>query len=134
MTRYIATLICALLVANSSSDHFSTTELNRPEIKIFRWVDVDDGKCSRTGATLELRPNGVARFQAQLTTSSSNEVYWSSILHLGPGPLGNGGFDSRRFQAAQDGSSNTIDFSYEFRFSPERFKDVSYAVENSGCK
>jgi hypothetical protein len=53
-----------------------------PEGKIFRWPELRAGDCHMLDATLVIRPNGVASFDANLWTHTHGTDVWHSTIHL----------------------------------------------------
>jgi len=99
-----------VLAADEGSPHVRFDA--HPEGKIFRWPELRAGDCHMLDATLVIRPNGVASFDANLCTHTYGTDYWHSTIHLvgqGVERSSSGNHDSPDIGHPQDGPDHRVD-------------------------
>ena len=140
MNKTLLLILLALtglaLVWGEDRDHQSNMAMNRPDVKVFQWGENRAGDCHQLGATLEIRPNGMASFHSEIWSRTHGTDVWHSVIHLfGPGgELGNSGnHDSPGIPHDRDGPEHKVRLDYNFNFPPDNFGRITVAVEHSGC-
>lgn len=107
-----------------------------PEGKIFRWPELRAGDCHMLDATLFIRPNGVASFDANLWTHTHGTDVWHSTIHLigqGVERSSSGNQDSPGIGHPQDGPDHRIHWHYDFNFPAQHFGAIDEAWEHGSC-
>ena len=140
--RYCLVLLSALLAgaavvhaADEDSPHVRNPEVH-PDAKIFRWPELRAGDCHMLGATLIIRPNGSASFDADLWTHTHGTDVWHSTIHLvgqGVERSSSGNHDSPGIGHPQDGPDHRVHWHYDFGFPPQHFSAIDEAWEHGSC-
>jgi len=108
-----------------------------PGEKVFKWSENLEGDCHQLGATLKIRTNGTATFDADTWTRTRGTDVWHSTITL-HGAINNKLGESVRFDSPKmphyaDGPKHLYHTHFEFTFPPAQFHDIILAVEHSAC-
>jgi hypothetical protein len=128
-------LLAGIALAKDGGEQRTRFE-SHPEGKIFKWPDHVAGDCHMVGATLIIRPNGTATFDADLWTHTHGTDIWHSRIRLfgqGREVFHTDNHDSPGIGHPQDGPQHKTHWHYDFTYDGKDFAVIDEASEHGDC-